>query len=405
MEINLEYMLLPEYQSDGKINGCLVLLNKLSTAEKIQPNPLLAEALLKHIWEQSVDGMRLTNSDGVILSVNEAFCRMIELERSALEGFDITVMYDTSHDNGQRILNRYSENFHSRQLQSIRESPLKLLSGRTIFVEVSDSFIETQNGETCLFSVFRDITQKKRIEEENKKYSEELRQSNLTKDKFLSLVAHDLKSPFQSILGYSSILCEEFDDLSTGEMRELLNKLYALNKNVFRLVENLLEWSRLQTGKMSFSPAALSLEDTIQEILRLLLPMAQGKKIQLSSAVSTKFEVYADSKMLVSILENLISNAIKFTPENGIILISAKQVKNRIRISIKDSGTGIAKEDLAKLFALGEHFSSPGTNNEKGTGLGLLLVKEMIEQHGGIISIDSEIGKGSTFSFTLPSNW
>ncbi|MBI5728024.1 MAG: GHKL domain-containing protein [Ignavibacteriales bacterium] len=133
--------------------------------------------------------------------------------------------------------------------------------------------------------------------------------------------------------------------------------------------------------------------------------MAQGKKIQLSSAVSTKFEVYADSKMLISILENLISNAIKFTPENGIILISAKQVKNRIRISIKDSGTGIAKEDLTKLFTLGEHFSSPGTNNEKGTGLGLLLVKEMIEQHGGVISIESEIGKGSTFSFTIPSNW
>ncbi|MBI5726552.1 MAG: PAS domain S-box protein, partial [Ignavibacteriales bacterium] len=269
LEINLEYMLLPEYQSDGKISGCLVLLNILSTPAKIQSDPLLAEALLKHIWEQSVDGMRLTDSKGVILSVNEAFCRMIELERSALEGFDITVMYDTSHDNGQHILHRYSENFQSRQLQSIRESPLKLLSGRTIFVEVSDSFIETQNGETCLFSVFRDITHKKRIEEENKKYSEELRQSNLTKDKFLSLVAHDLKSPFQSILGYSSILCEEFDDLSTVEMRDLLNKLYALNKNVFRLVENLLEWSRLQTGKMRFSPAALNLEDTIQEILRL----------------------------------------------------------------------------------------------------------------------------------------
>lgn len=404
-QFQIEYLLTPVKDAITGVTGCTILLHNIFSEELISEKIFKSESVLRKMWECSVDGMRLTDKTGKILMVNDALCSMIEIPRSQLEGRDITAMHPGNSLELKHILRRYRENFAMGNFSQCREYCLKLFSGRNIYVEVSDSLIALPQGDTCLLSLFRDITKKKRLEEELKHQCEELKAANAYRDRFLSLIAHDLKSPFQSILGYSSIISEEFEELEDTELQELVTKLHSLNKNVYRLVNNLLDWSRLQTGKIPFKPGPLNLEQVVQEIFRLLQPIAQGKGLSLKSKVKSSLKVYADEKMLTSILENLISNALKFTPERGKVYVTAIIEGHRVRVSVTDTGVGINKEDLSRLFMLDRHYTSLGTNNEKGTGLGLLLVKEMIEQHGGTITVESTPGKGSTFSFTIPLNW
>lgn len=233
-----------------------------------------------------------------------------------------------------------------------------------------------------------------------------LKQINADKDKFFSILAHDLKSPFTSMLGFSEILAEDYKALSDAERYEIATDIHSSIKTGFNLLENLLAWGSLQIGRIEFAPTQLNFRREVDEVLKLLQITASLKKIGIYNEVEPDITVEADANMLHSVLRNLVSNALKYTNHGGKIRITAAAagIPGMIQIAVIDSGVGMSQDDIAKLFSPEISFSTRGTANETGTGLGLILCSEMITKHGGHISALSAPGNGSTFFFTLPAN-
>lgn len=254
---------------------------------------------------------------------------------------------------------------------------------------------------------------KRLIAEQNaelEKIKEELEKTNLAlkktvaeKDKFFSIIAHDLKTPFNGLLGLLGILTEEKQTISEKSRDEMLATLYQSTKNVFSLIENLLEWSRTQRKAVSFSPKRIRPYDIVASVKSLLDAKLNMKNIVFANNIASMLEIDADEMMLSTVFRNLVSNALKYTPRNGTITISAAtETPGMISFRITDNGMGMTKETMDKLFKLDTHISLPGTENERGTGLGLLLCKEFVEMHHGTISVKSEEHKGTEFTVNLP---
>jgi len=237
---------------------------------------------------------------------------------------------------------------------------------------------------------------------EKKRFQDQLVELSATRDKFFSIISHDLKSPFNAILGFSDLLEQDYEELDDRERKEYIHNIRESARNAFKLLENLLEWSRLQTGKIAFVSEDLSISRLVLENFLLLKPLAQKKNIHLFSRVSIDLMARGDLNSVLTILRNLISNAIKFTPAGGKVTVEAEENNRMVFISVKDTGVGISEANITRLFVTGESFKTTGTDNEKGTGLGLILCREFAEKNGGSIKVTSEEGKGSCFTFSLP---
>lgn len=244
-----------------------------------------------------------------------------------------------------------------------------------------------------------EITSNKLILEKN---NEELEKLNATKDKFFSIIAHDLKNPFNSILGLSEILKEDVREFSIDEIEEYAGLINDSSRNTLKLLENLLDWARIQRGRIEFRPSKFDLNEITETVFSLIGETANQKKVTLVNSIPGSTIVEADENMVNTILRNLISNAVKFSWENGVVEAACSEIENKIHISISDTGVGMNEETVKKLFELNSGISTKGTNNEKGTGLGLILCKDFIEMHGQKLSVESEVDKGSIFHFTLP---
>jgi signal transduction histidine kinase len=223
-----------------------------------------------------------------------------------------------------------------------------------------------------------------------------------TNAKFLSIIAHDLRSPFSSIIGILELLKMSLKEFNKNEIEEYVNIVYNSANNTLTLLDNLLVWAVSQNKERNFRPIKINLYELLREEIENLKTLASQKQITLRQSVKPDLSVSADIQMVKTILRNLISNAIKYTNVNGEIIIDANEVKQYVEVAIKDNGVGISPEQQRKLFKIDAFHSTPGTHDERGTGLGLLLCKEFIELHGGNIRIESEAGKGSRFAFTLP---
>jgi signal transduction histidine kinase len=230
-----------------------------------------------------------------------------------------------------------------------------------------------------------------------------LQEANATKDKFFSIIAHDLRSPFTALLGMTELLNEHVDSYSREEMKTSIQKLRESSSQVFALLENLLTWSRLQRGLIECSPEELSLYPLVRQIGFLFRSGAEQKHIQMQNLVPEDAVVYADRRMLDTVLRNLLSNAIKFTTAEGTVDISATAHSDRIVITVADTGTGITQEALDKIFRIDAKYSKTGTAGERGTGLGLILCKELVERNHGTLKGESVLGQGSAFTVTLPN--
>jgi signal transduction histidine kinase len=231
-----------------------------------------------------------------------------------------------------------------------------------------------------------------------------LKELNSSKDKFFSILAHDLKGPFQGILGYTDILKNEYDSLEKEEVKVLVSSLYSVTRNVYNLLEGLLEWSRAQTGRIEYNPTFFMLSEEANNVVQLLTESAVVKEIVFSSTIENSIKVYADRDMVNTILRNLVANAIKFTNNGKIVKIVAEKRANDVVVSVVDHGIGMSQEEIQSLFRIDIHHTTLGTNGEEGTGVGLILCKELVQSNGGKIWVESEIGKGSKFSFNLPSS-
>ena len=246
------------------------------------------------------------------------------------------------------------------------------------------------------------LLQKKDLEKLLQEKNEELQNLIATKDRFFSIIAHDLKNPFNIIIGFSELIMNNKNNNGLDNLKKYASYIHTSSKQAYNLLVNLLEWSSSQRGLMQFNPEAFEIEPFINETIHVLQSNTEDKKIKITINIPAVLQVYADKNMLGIILRNLISNAIKYTHVNGIIDINVVESEHDITFSVTDNGTGIKEEDLEKLFKNDIQFTTPGTNSEKGTGLGLLLCHDFVLKHKGRIWAESEYGKGSTFFVTLP---
>lgn len=245
------------------------------------------------------------------------------------------------------------------------------------------------------------LTEIKTLNEDLEEKNNNLKELNATKDRLFSIIGHDLKNPFNTLLGFNQILVKRADKYTPEKIKEIAKNMHNVSNRAYILLENLLNWSRIQTNRLNPSPKTLSAKEIVEEIIMLTSSSAKAKEINLSYDVEDK-TLYADEEMLKTVLRNLTTNAIKFTHQNGEIKISAKAGEENILFSIEDNGVGMTEEQIENLFKVEENNSTNGTNNEKGSGLGLILCKEFIEKNAGKLHVESSKNKGSKFSFTVP---
>ena len=249
---------------------------------------------------------------------------------------------------------------------------------------------------------FRDVTERKETELALKKSEIELRELNKAKDKFFSIIAHDLRAPFNALLGFSSLLNKGFDNLEVKKQKKMLSLMDDSIKNTYKLLEDLLLWSRSQNGTIAFNPENINLYLASIEVEESLKQSAQNKSIKIINNIPEDFYANADKYMFSTIIRNLISNSIKFTKNGGYVSIFAKMDEKECAvITVEDNGVGVSKEIQSRMFDIRTNTSTNGTNNELGTGLGLILCKEFVEKHNGKIWIESKEYEGSSFHFSL----
>lgn len=264
---------------------------------------------------------------------------------------------------------------------------------------------EKQILEVVAYPISRAI-ERKMVEQERKELIHKLSKMNVSKDKLFSMISHDLRSPFNSLLGFSEILTSEFETLTHDEIKEYLNVIYEASKNLYGMTNNLLQYSRFQVGRFDFQPKEINLTSLLKKNLNLLKGNAIRKEISLTAELNANVIVFADEDMLNSTVQNIVSNSIKFTQRGGEVRLKSEIIPffdkaSHVKITIEDNGTGINKADLEKIISQ-EILTSPGTEREFGTGLGLLIVREFVEKNGGKIDIKSKVNQGTCFSFTLP---
>jgi PAS domain S-box-containing protein len=279
------------------------------------------------------------------------------------------------------------------------------LDGSTFPVLVYSNPILKENKLVGLRGIIVDISDQKRIEEEMKRQNDELIKLNATKDKFFSIIAHDLRSPLSSFLGLTQIMAEDLPSLTMSQLQDIAVTMSKSATNLYRLLENLLQWSQIQKGALPFNPESVSINSVIFDSIAMVLESARNKEIELTSDIPDGMFVFVDSNLLQTVIRNLTFNAVKYTPKGGKINISAKISADRnVEISVRDTGIGMNRTIIDNLFRIDVQNNRKGTEGEPSTGLGLILCKEFIEKHGGRLWVESEEGKGSVFSFNLPDH-
>ncbi len=284
-----------------------------------------------------------------------------------------------------------TRNLQKYEYSLIMPAGLEYYEGRVISLD-----------EKRVLSIIRDITARKLAEEYSILKNAELQKINAEKDKFFSIISHDLLSPFNGFLGLTQLMVDELPDLDMDEVQKIAVSLKNSATNLFRLLENLLQWARMNQGLIPFNPEIYQIVPIVEESITMLMEPARNKGIKLVNNIAPEVVVFADKDILYSVFRNLISNAIKFTPKGGSVEISARYTSDKkLEISIKDSGIGMNSTMIENLFRPDVQTNRKGTEGEPSTGLGLLLCKEFIKKLGGKIWVTSEEDKGSVFSFTL----
>jgi len=275
--------------------------------------------------------------------------------------------------------------------------------GNLITILTSKIPLLNSAGETIgVLGTYVDISERKYAEVELKKSYEQVTKTNAEKDKFFSIIAHDLRSPFSGFIGLTGLMADKSEKFSKAEFIEHSKSLNKAAKNLYKLLENLLEWSQIQNGSIDFTPKNLDLSKIVSESIDTIYDWAQQKRIKIIREIDNKQKVFADEKMIGTVLRNILSNAVKFTRVDGKVTIKSEYPNNgTVTISVEDNGVGIPEDDVKKLFKIEEKVSTLGTDGETSTGLGLLLCKEFIDMHGGKIWAESKENVGSKFSFTL----
>lgn len=358
------------------------------------------EEAFKQLIKNSFDMVVLLDSDGIQHYVSESCERILGYKPEELINISVIEKMVHPEDKEKTIagLTDIIENSKNGGTQYRHRHK----NGSWVYLE---AFGTNQINNPLIKSVVlnvRDITERKKAEKDLIESKARLSEANATKDRFFSIIGHDLRGPFSSIVGFSNILVELINKKDYDDIEEYASIIQNASHRALNLLSNLLEWSQTQTGRIEFNPEYFELVSTINEVVELLNDSAKQKSIFILKNLPQAIPVVADIAMVKSILRNLVSNAIKFTNPGGEIIIGTEQKEKELIVSVTDNGIGIEIENIDKLFRIDYSYSTLGTDNETGTGLGLLLCKEFIEMHGGKIWAESNKVKGCTFKFSLP---
>lgn len=374
------------------ILGVAVDITERKHAEEVLQE---SECRYRELIDLAVDGIILGSNDGVIIDANKSICDILGMAKESFIGKHITYL---PFKNQSIERNPFRFDLLNKGEIVLTERTLVRPDGKEIIVEMRSKMMPDGSYQ----SFYRNITNRKLEEQEIKSKNEELIRLNNEKDKFFSIIAHDLRSPFQGFLGYTELLRTNINKLTLIELKGIATDLNIYANTLFELLTNLLEWSMMQRGLTAFNPEKLSVKYLADEILNLFTESAKQKGIEIKEDINKDIFVMADKSMLATVLRNLVSNSIKFTLKEGTITLSASTTGNNVLINVKDTGIGMNSAIMSNLFKLDKQTNRSGTDDEPSTGLGLLLCKEYVEKHNGKIIVDSEVGKGSEFIVSLP---
>ena len=366
----------------------------------------LEDVRLIEIFKQSPISIELYDKNGFLLEVNQACVDLFGLSNNIeIKGFNL---FSNPHLTPQGILDIKAGKPIKYELEYnfdlIREKNLyKTTRQGKCYLECFINPTVDSNKEITGYIVhINEISERKQAEMLLEKQAKELQELNATKDKFMSIIAHDLRSPFNAIIGFSDLMVKNFHQLDEETFLKGLKIIESASNHAYKLLENLLIWARNQTEKSQYSPEMLNLSQLVHEALKTIESTAVHKNISFSTSINKNQQVFADRNMLDSIIRNLATNAIKFSFKEGKVRIKAILTENGVCISVSDKGIGISSDRLASIFEIDKHTNTNGTENELGSGLGLILCKDFVTRHNGEIWIESTLNKGTKVSFTLP---
>ncbi|NTW31673.1 MAG: PAS domain S-box protein [Bacteroidetes bacterium] len=331
--------------------------------------------------------------------LNDAFCSFKGASKEELIGKSDYEFFpkneaDEFWEKDEQVFNTGIENLNEESFTDANGVNHTILTKKALYID--------PNGNKFIVGIIRDITERKISEDLIKIKNEQLQKINSEKDKLFSIISHDIRGPLSGFMGLSEMLSKDINNFNSEEIQDIATLMNDSSINLYRLIENLLEWSRMQMKVFTFSPKPFNIKALSDNAIQMLKYNAEKKNIVVNNEIPDNIEVFVDENMISSILRNLISNALKFTPIGGKININCVQLEDKTtKISVNDTGIGMDKNTLNKLFQIDQKITSSGTEGEQGTGLGLLLCKEFVEKHHGKIWAESEEGKGSTFSFTI----
>ena len=387
----------PITDAQGKIVNYIALKQDITEAKKIEEEVSNLALRYQTILQTANDGIHVVDFDGKLIEANDAFCKMLGYSYEEL--LHMSVADWDAQWKGEELMEKVKEVSFS---PSVFETRHRKKDGSIIDVEIKTSHV-ILNSTSYQCATARDITKRKQIELEIKSKNEELHKLNAEKDKFFSIIAHDLRSPFNFLLGFTELMSDDAQNFSLDEMKIFSKELNQSAHHTFDLLEDLLAWARMERGLTEYNPQNVRLKTAINESLYILAESARSKSIELSVEVPDDLDILADPSMLQVIIRNLTSNAIKFTKNGGAIWISSTKDNDAVSITIRDSGIGMSDEIRQNLFRMDVNTKRKGTAGESSSGLGLLLCKEFVEKHGGEISVMSSINEGSTFTFSIPA--
>lgn len=400
--IRVQWTLRGFFNTEGMITGYQFVGRDISEVELHREALKKSEKMFRLIAENSKDIISINSRRRKLEYVSPSIQSILGYSPSDIIGTDTSCLI---YKEDQLLIENASRKLSLLNKPQLIEFRLINADGQNIWVEsmIQNEYDQKGIATGRTIALTRNIQLRKEIEAQQKKVEAELIETNLTKDKFFTIIAHDLRSPFTSNLGFSRLLNDEYDDFDDEDRKMMVEQILHSTEATYQLLDNLLAWARTQLGRTSFNPEKFYIESLIEETILQTNAQALSKEITISFTKDQPNIVFADINMTRVVLRNLISNAIKYSNKDSEIKICTRTEGNCIAIGVRDEGVGMEPSLYEALFSIhNKVVSSKGTANEKGTGLGLILVKEYVVRNGGEITVQSEEGKGSYFEFTIP---
>ncbi len=352
------------------------------------------ETKFRNYLESAPDAVFVVNSEGLLIEVNTAACRLLGYTKEELHFKSVLKIF------GQGESEKFVQAFTALNKTGNFSSEITLVreNGSTLIGLLEAVKI----GNNQYLGFVKDITERKKVQDEMYALNSRLKELNYDKDRFIAILAHDLKSPFNALLGLSELLANEVKSYDKERVEQFAINIHKSARKTYDLLDDLLMWTQAKSGKLPFNPQVLNFWSVCNDVLDIFQPAAQEKSINIYLNADKNLSLYGDPEMLKTILRNLISNAIKFSFRGGSISISAEKDKKNAVVTVSDNGVGIQPDVMTKLFDTYQFHSADGTSGEKGTGLGLILCKEFVEKHGGKIWVEQNIENGSSFKISIP---